>query len=143
MSSAESTQPSVWSADQSFPSVFGQGRDLIDQILAAMTARGWNDRDVFAVNMALEESFTNAIEHGNHCHSEKKFHVACRVSSDLVFISVADEGKGFQRELVPNPLEETNLDSPSGRGVLLINGFMTRVWYNDAGNEIFMEKVPS
>lgn len=141
--SADATRSSVWSVDKTFPSVFGEGRDLIDSILAVMTEMGWNDRDVFAVNMALEESFTNAIEHGNHCNPEKRFHVVCRVSKELVFISVGDEGKGFQRDLVPNPLEEDNIDSPSGRGVLLISGFMSRVWYNEAGNEIFMEKVPS
>ena len=132
-----------WSIERKFPSEYGQGRELIDVILNQMTEQGWSGRDIFAVNMALEESFSNAIEHGNNCNPDKYFYVVCRISKDLVYISVKDEGVGFQRNLVPNPTEEENLDTPSGRGVLLINGFMSKVWYNDTGNEIFMEKTPS
>ena len=126
---ADSLPTNLWEVSRAFPSSFGQGRDLIDQILAEMTRQGWNDRDVFAVNMALKESFTNAIEHGNHCNPDKQFHVVCKISPKKVYLSVADEGKGFQRELVPNPLDDKNLDTPSGRGILLINGFMSKVWY--------------
>ncbi|MBR5414662.1 MAG: ATP-binding protein [Thermoguttaceae bacterium] len=142
-STADPSNPSVWKIDQTFPSVFGKASRLIDDVLAQMTALGWNGRDIFAVNMALEESITNAIEHGNHCNPEKHFRVTCTVSEKLVFIRVRDEGKGFRRDLVPNPTDDENLETPSGRGTLLIQGFMTRVSYNDAGNEITMEKEPT
>ena len=129
-----------WKAERSFPSVCGQGRDLIESILRVMAERGWSDRDVFAVNMALEESFTNAIEHGNHCNAQKKFHVRCHLDNRKIEISVRDEGHGFRSDRIPNPLNKENLEKPSGRGVLLIQGFMSKVWYNDSGNEINMEK---
>lgn len=135
--------PSLWVVEKDYPSVFGQAHNLIDEVLAKMTEQGWSDRDVFAVNMALEESVTNAIEHGNHGNPEKRFYLVCRVSPKLVYISVRDEGKGFQRDLVPDPTKDENLETPSGRGMMLINGFMTRVWYNEAGNEIYMEKEPT
>ncbi len=140
---AESPTPPVWKIDRTFPSIFGQAHQLIDEVLGRMTALGWCDRDIFAVNMALEESVTNAIEHGNHGNPKKHFQVVCTVSATLVSILVRDEGKGFKRDLVPDPTDEKNLETPSGRGTLLIQGFMTRVRYNDAGNEIFMEKEPS
>lgn len=130
-----------WSTNQSFPSICGQGRDLIEKVLSVMDKMGWSQHDMFAVNMALEESFTNAIEHGNHCNKRKKFHVSCQVTPQSVLISVRDEGKGYTRERLPDPLDEENIETPSGRGILLIHGFMSRVWYNDAGNEIHMEKL--
>ncbi|MBQ3333073.1 MAG: ATP-binding protein [Thermoguttaceae bacterium] len=133
----------VWSVEASYPSVLGQGRPLIDQIVAEMEKRAWSGRDVFAVNLALEEAFTNAIEHGNNCDPRKEFHVKCEVSPKRVSIVIRDEGEGFKRESVPNPLEEENMEIPSGRGVLLIFGFMTSVTYNDKGNEITMIKEPS
>lgn len=140
---AESTGPAVWQVDKTFPSVFGQAHCLIDEVLGQMTALGWSGRDVFAVNMALEESISNAIEHGNHGNPKKHFQVVCTVTDKLVSILVRDEGKGFRRDLVPNPTDDENLEIPSGRGTLLIQGFMTRVRYNEKGNEIFMEKEPS
>ena len=138
-----SSGSSVWNVDKTFQSKFGEAHQLVDDVLAQMTAQGWSDRDVFAVNMALEESISNAIEHGNHGNPQRHFRVTCCVAPNLVNISVHDEGKGFERKLVPNPTEDENLENPSGRGVLLIHGFMTRVWYNDAGNVIYMEKEPS
>ena len=138
MSGSESVQE--WKAEESFPSVCGQGRELIESILGRMTKWGWSDRDIFAVNMALEESFTNAIEHGNHCNAQKKFHVRCRMDDRKISVSVRDEGRGFRRDAVPDPLSAENLENPSGRGVLLIHGFMSKVWFNDSGNEINMEK---
>ncbi|MBQ6157483.1 MAG: ATP-binding protein [Thermoguttaceae bacterium] len=140
---AESPTPPVWKIDQTFPSICGKASQLIDEVLRQMTERGWGDRDIFAVNMALEESVANAIEHGNHSNPKKHFQVICSVSEKLVSILVRDEGKGFRRDLVPNPLDDENLETPSGRGTLLIQGFMTRVRYNDAGNEITMEKEPT
>ncbi len=136
-------QNSNWLVEQSFPSTQGEGRPLIDQIVAELEERGWSSRDVFAVHLALEEAFTNAIEHGNHCDPRKSFHVSCQIDADKVSVSVRDEGEGFKEEQVPNPCDDCNLDIPSGRGVLLIHGFMTKVWYNDVGNQIFMEKVRS
>ncbi len=140
---AESSNPPVWKIDQTFPSVFGKASSLIDEVLAQMTALGWSDRDIFAVNMALEESVSNAIEHGNHGNPKKHFRVICTVSEKLVSIQVRDEGKGFRRDLIPNPTNSENIETPCGRGTLLIQGFMTRVSYNDAGNEITMEKEPT
>lgn len=130
----------TWTVEASFPSVCGQGRELIESILAEMERLGWNSKDVFAVNMALEESFTNAIEHGNHCDPRKKFHITCRLSEETVYVQVRDEGRGFLRDRIPNPLHEANLETPSGRGILLIHGFMNKVWYNETGNTIYMEK---
>lgn len=130
----------MWTSEASFPSICGQGRDLMESVFAEMERRQWSSTEIFAVNMALEESFANAIEHGNHCDPRKKFHVVCRVSDEVVHIQVRDEGNGFRRDRLPNPLDEENLETPSGRGILLIHGFMNKVWYNESGNEIFMEK---
>lgn len=139
----ESQNPSVWKVDKTFPSIVGTTHQLVEEVLSRMAGLGWCDRDIFAVNMALEESISNAIEHGNHSNPKKYFQVVCTVSPKMVSIRVRDEGKGFQRDLVPDPTREENLEIPSGRGTLLIQGFMTRVRYNESGNEIFMEKEPT
>lgn len=129
-----------WTADESFPSVSGQGRDFIDKVLAVMRDDGWEERDLFAVNIAMEESITNAIEHGNRCDLRKRFHLFCNVSANRVDISVRDEGKGFAYHQLPDPASDENLCKPTGRGIFLISRFMSQVSFNENGNEIRMVK---
>ncbi len=134
---------STWVQDEVFPSIYGRGTELVEELLKVMEAKSWPSKDIFAVQMALVESITNAIDHGNHCNPEKNVTVRCSVSDSLVRVSVKDEGPGFNEKAVPDPRNKENIDIPSGRGVLLIHGFMTKVWFNDSGNEVFMEKVRS
>lgn len=126
--------------EESFPSLLGQGNGFVEGVLGAMQAWAWSDQELFAVELALVEAITNAIEHGNQFDPAKHVFVSCSVDASTVVISIRDEGEGFQENTVPDPREEDRLDCPAGRGVLLIRGFMTRVWYNDKGNELYMEK---
>lgn len=126
--------------EESFPSLLGQGNGFVEGVLGAMQALAWSERELFAVELALVEAITNAIEHGNQCDPAKRVYVSCKVDTNSVVVSIRDEGNGFQEQAIPDPREEDRLDCPAGRGVLLIHGFMTRVWYNDKGNELNMEK---
>jgi len=141
LNSLPTSKSSEWYCEATFPSIYGVASEFIESALNVMTDREWSQADIFAVNMALEESVTNAIEHGNKEDSSKSFFICCRITDDLVYISVRDEGDGFLESSIPDPREAENMDCPSGRGILLIHGFMTRVWYNHAGNQIYMEKV--
>ena len=38
------------------------------QILAALAEKGFSQDDIFAVHLALEEAFLNAVKHGNKTH---------------------------------------------------------------------------
>lgn len=137
----DNSSTGTWERVDVFPSIYGRGAGLVEEVLQVMTAKEWSQRDIFAVNLALVEAITNAIDHGNKCDPQKNVFVSCRISNDLVKMSVRDEGDGFQKESLPDPRNEERLDCPTGRGVLLIYGFMTKVWFNAPGNELFMEKI--
>jgi serine/threonine-protein kinase RsbW len=49
------------------------------------------------------------------------------VNRDSISVQVSDEGKGFDPESVPNPLDEQNLLKESGRGIFLIRSMVDRV----------------
>jgi serine/threonine-protein kinase RsbW len=53
---------------------------------------------------------------------------------------VEDEGDGFDPAQVPDCTLEERLDVPSGRGVMLMRSFMTRIEYNAKGNAVVLEK---
>jgi serine/threonine-protein kinase RsbW len=63
------------------------------------------------------------------------------VDADRVRIEIVDEGEGFDPAIVPDCTLEDRLEVPSGRGVMLIRSFMTRVAYNAKGNAVVLEKV--
>jgi serine/threonine-protein kinase RsbW len=113
----------------------------MEEILRALEQLGWNGRDYFGVEMALEESLSNAIRHGNCCDESKHVQVECKLSPERFWLRVTDEGNGFQPAAVPDCTADENLDCPGGRGLALMRAYMTLVEYNQRGNCVTMEKT--
>ena len=112
---------------------------FLDEVLAQLEAQHWVQHDVFSVHLAMEEALVNAILHGNR-RDAQACPRACRMSPDRVRIEIADEGPGFNPKSLPDPTCPDRLQSPGGRGVMLMRAFMSRVEYNDAGNRVVLEK---
>lgn len=92
----------------------------------------------FAIKLALEEAIVNAIKHGNQFDVRKKVYVEAEVTSVQVRIVVEDEGPGFNRCSVPDPRCDENLEKCSGRGILLIEAYMTQVQWSNKGRRLTM-----
>lgn len=117
------------------------------------------------VGIALEEALLNAVYHGNlevsselrqegdepframielrrktAPYASRRVHVCARFSRDEAAFVIRDEGPGFDPTSLPDPTDPANLESTSGRGLLLIRTFMDQVIHNANGNEITMIK---
>jgi serine/threonine-protein kinase RsbW len=136
-----SEHPWKWATRASLPSRTGAHIECMREILDELARHGWEGRDLFGVEMALEESLTNAIRHGNRYDETKAVRVECKVSPEQFWLSVSDEGPGFCPSDVPDCTAEENLVCPGGRGLALIRAFMTKVEYNDSGNCVTMLKI--
>lgn len=110
------------------------------RVLAEMEAANYSRQDIFSVQLALDETITNAIKHGNGTDPSKQVTVAFRVNADEVWIEVEDEGDGFSISEVPDPTDPEFIDRPGGRGVFFVQRFMCSVQYNDRGNRVTMRK---
>ena len=130
-----------WTLRRTLPSQRGAHMPCMEEILAELKSLGWDGRDLFGVEMALEESLTNAIRHGNCCDESKQVDVECRVSHERFWLRVKDEGNGFKPQLVPDCTADENLECTGGRGLALIKAYMTNVEYNDRGNCVTLEKI--
>lgn len=119
---------------------FTAGRDVQRQIREAVEELGYGANDVFAINLALEESLINAIKHGNKFDPTKKVTISARVDPGSVEIVIEDEGPGFVRREVPDPTLDENLEKTSGRGILLIESYMTEVGWTNGGRRLRMVK---
>jgi len=123
------------------PSDFDAGRDVQKRILADIQKKGFRGQSFFAINLALEEALTNAIKHGNRLDPRKKVRVEAKVTPKRVEIMVEDEGPGFDRGNVADPTSEENLEKCSGRGILLMEAYMSRVTWDRGGRRVRMVKV--
>ena len=130
----------AWRQDVHLPSERGSSRRVTDELLEQLGAHGWSPSDLFSIHLAAEEAIVNAIVHGNKLDPAKTVHVSCSVSPDLARIEITDAGAGFDPASVPDCTREERLEVPSGRGVMLMRSFMTRIEYNARGNSVLLEK---
>ena len=110
-------------------------------ILSEVAKRGFNSQSTFAIKLALEEAMINAIKHGNKLDQNKKVRVEAKITAKEVTISIEDEGPGFNRDDVPDPTALENLCKPSGRGLLLIESYMSTVKHSNGGRKLTMTKL--
>ena len=130
--------PSAGDLDFTFPSNYEIGHDIQKRILDAAEINGFAGESFFALRIALEEALVNAIKHGNRLDPRKKVHVEAHVTPMRAEIFVEDEGAGFDRTTVPDPTCVENLEKCSGRGILLIEAYMTEVNWDRGGRRLRM-----
>ena len=109
-------------------------KGLCGEILSELKSRSFSEEDAFAVHLALQEAFMNAIEHGNDMDPSKHVKIDYLVNPDKIEISLTDEGAGFDPQAVPDPRCGKNLYKANGRGLLLIRSYMDVVEYTEQGN---------
>ena len=129
-----------WHREIELPSERGASRLVTDDLLEQLGQHGWSPSDIFAIHLAVEEAIVNAIVHGNRLDPAKKVRVSCEVAGDRVCVQITDEGEGFDPAQVPDCTLDERLEVPSGRGVMLMKSFMTRIEYNAKGNSVLLEK---
>ena len=113
---------------------------VYEQILSKLENNGFSKEDIFAVHLALEEAFLNAVKHGNKMDSTKSVKIDYSVGLDKVVISMTDQGDGFEPEAIADPRWGESLYKPEGRGLLLMNAYMDVVEFNERGNSVYMAR---
>ena len=108
------------------------------RILSTLEEKGFGRDDIFAVHLAVEEAFLNAVKHGNKMDPAKSVMIEYAVDPEKVEIRMTDEGPGFDPATIPDPRVGENLYRPEGRGLLLISAYMHVVEYSDRGNSLRM-----
>jgi serine/threonine-protein kinase RsbW len=129
-----------WKRSITLPSERGSSRLVTDDLLEQLGSYGWPPDDIFAIHLAAEEALVNAVVHGNKLDPGKTVQVEYLVSPDVMRLEITDQGDGFDPRSVPDCTLAERLDCPSGRGVMLMRSFMTRIEYNAKGNSVLLEK---
>jgi serine/threonine-protein kinase RsbW len=103
---------------------------------------GLDEDERFHVTMAVREAAVNAVLHGNEYDPAREIAVGFENTGKALIITIADEGKGFTPESVPDPLAEENLLRGTGRGIFLIRSLMDEVHFRQLhpGTELTLVK---
>jgi serine/threonine-protein kinase RsbW len=103
---------------------------------------GLDEDQRFHIAMAVREASINAVLHGNEYDPARQIEVTLENTGKDLKISIADEGKGFDPEKVPDPLKAENLLRGTGRGIFLIRSLMDEVHFRQLhpGTELTLVK---
>jgi serine/threonine-protein kinase RsbW len=118
---------SIGILDQDYASTL-ESVDIVEgDVLKAATDAGFGEDDQHGIGMAVRECMVNAVVHGNRYNKNKQVHVNVTKTATNFTIRIIDQGEGFETELVPDPLDGTNILRHSGRGLFLMAAFMDDV----------------
>jgi serine/threonine-protein kinase RsbW len=92
--------------------------------------------------ISVTEIVNNCIIHGNAGDKNKQVSVAITIDKDQVVVVIKDQGKGFNPDAIPNPLDEANLLNQVGRGIFIVRSLMDSVdfHFGDSGTEVIITK---
>ena len=103
-----------------------------------------SEETTMALQVAVIEAGTNAIQHGNVFAETKAVKFDFLVQNGGIEIQVDDYGKGFDPSKVEDPTsDETHLLSPHGRGLFLMRSLMDEVTFEerpDHGTTVRLKK---
>jgi serine/threonine-protein kinase RsbW len=94
------------------------------------------------IAMAVREAAINAVLHGNEYDPARSIHLTFEnTGTDLIF-TIADQGRGFDPDSLPDPLAPENLLRGAGRGIFLIRSLMDEVHFRQLhpGTELTLVK---
>jgi serine/threonine-protein kinase RsbW len=88
------------------------------------------------VLIATLEAVNNAIVHGNKKNEDLDVFIEFVNNADGLFLTVKDQGKGFDYKNVPDPTSPENIEKVNGRGIFLMEKLSDKIEFNNQGSEV-------
>jgi serine/threonine-protein kinase RsbW len=88
--------------------------------------------------LCFDEAITNAMVHGNKLDIGRKVRVILCADGERWGAIVEDQGDGFKPSDIPNPDDLESALRESGRGILLMDGYLNELLYSKKGNRVLM-----
>jgi anti-anti-sigma factor len=88
--------------------------------------------------LCFDEAITNAMVHGNKLDIGRKIRVILCADGERWGAIVEDQGDGFKPSDIPNPDDLESALRESGRGILLMDGYLDELLYSMKGNRVLM-----
>jgi DNA-binding response OmpR family regulator len=126
-------------------------KDLNDFLMIVCQSTPLSNEQVIQLRQAVMEMAQNAIEWGNLHETDRLVNITYRVYDDRLEIVVRDQGPGFDRTALPHaavpgdPFSHLDVREKlglraGGFGLLICEGMVDEMRYNDVGNEVTLIK---
>lgn len=137
--SASGTGSGPESIEALVPNQPGASGRIAGELVTIAERLGYGKASRFAIRLAFEEAMNNAFKHGHRdLPADATVRVAIELTAQHVRIIVEDRGPGFDPAAIPDPTTDENLAKPSGRGLMLMNAYMSDVRHSDDGRRLEM-----
>jgi anti-sigma regulatory factor (Ser/Thr protein kinase) len=128
-----------------FPGRFESLAQISDLIVQQAKEAGLDEAAVYAVDLAVDEAFTNIIEHAYGGEGKGSIQCTCLVKEDGLTITLRDFGRPFDPDKIPAPNVKARLKDlrSGGAGLFLIRKMMDEVRFEfdpKSGNVLTMVK---
>jgi len=116
-------------------------REFVGEIARA---GGFDDRDVYNIQLATDEAASNVIEHAYTGIANGVFELSCGTDNNAIRIIIVDHGAPFDPSDIPDPDIKADLSERKigGLGIFLMRKLMDELHYHahPTGNTLTMVK---
>lgn len=128
-----------------FPAQFQYLDEIRDFVAGIASKAGFNDKEIYSIQLATDEAASNIIEHAYEGVSNGELEIACGMDGDLLTIVLLDRGQPFDPSSVPPPNLNADLAERQigGLGIYLMRKLMDEVHYESSprgGNRLTLTK---
>lgn len=111
----------------------------IRHLCSRFDALGYSDELVRStLPLVIDEVLSNAMSHGNGWCVDREVDVRAWIGPQGFRLEVQDQGEGFERADVRDPIEDENLSREGGRGLFLMERLLDQVRYEDGGRRVVL-----
>lgn len=101
-------------------------------VVQAARNAGFNQKDVYAIELAVDEAFTNIIEHAYGGEGIGDIECHCDFEQGELIITLQDRGQPFNPEGIPEPDFSVGIEKlkPRGAGLYIMKKMMDKIEYS-------------
>lgn len=88
------------------------------------------------ISLTVIEAVNNAILSGNKCNADKQVYLSAWREKDNFYVSVEDEGEGFDYTYIPDPTLPDNLLKDAGRGLYVMKTLSDELIFEKGGAKV-------
>jgi serine/threonine-protein kinase RsbW len=128
-----------------FPAQFQYLDEIRDFVAEAAKEGGFNDKEIYSIQLATDEAASNIIEHAYEGVTDGEIEITCEMNASQLTIVLHDHGKSFDPDSIRQPDLKADLSDRriGGLGVYLIHKLMDDVHYEsmpNGGNKLTLTK---
>ena len=131
---------------KTFPAKFDSLDAIRDFVAAAARLAGFDEREIYNVQLATDEAASNVIEHACEGIEDAEVEISTEIVDGALQIVLRDEGDPFDPEQIPEPDVDAPLEQREvgGLGLLFMHKLMDDLQFSyspETGNTLIMRKM--